>query len=118
MTTLSSKKDSKGVTTAKVSFLSETANKELEHAVEVLMLKYLVKYRKKFIEEYISSNFSKFMGENRPLTSQEVMDILLISRQTLSRWIKEGKIKPINSESGRHYRFKRDDIDRLIEEGM
>jgi predicted site-specific integrase-resolvase len=49
------------------------------------------------------------MGEDHLLTSEEVMNILQISRQTFGRRVKSGVLKPVNPEAKRHYRFKKSD---------
>ena len=50
------------------------------------------------------------MGEDRLLTSDEVVEMLQISHQTLGRRIKQGKLLPVNPEAKRNYRFKRSDV--------
>jgi predicted site-specific integrase-resolvase len=65
--------------------------------------------------DYIFQNLSKFMGEDRLLTSEEVMNMLQISRQTLGRRIKAGILNPVNPEAKRNYRFKKSDVVNYIE---
>jgi excisionase family DNA binding protein len=43
---------------------------------------------------------------------QEALQILRISRTTLYRWIREGRIRAM--KAGRQWRFKRDDIERFL----
>lgn len=95
--------------------ISKEFDEQLKKRVEILVVASMVKHRKRFIEDYIERNFSKFMGEDRPLTSEEVMNMLQISRQTLGRRVKSGALKPVNPEAKRHYRFKKSDIVNLIE---
>ncbi|MCS2957670.1 helix-turn-helix domain-containing protein [Bacteroides salyersiae] len=75
----------------------------------------LINQRKRWISDYIEKNFTKFMGEDRLLTSDEVVEMLQISHQTLGRRIKQGKLLPVNPEAKRNYRFKRSDVYKLIE---
>ena len=103
------------MTTKNISLFSKEFDEQLEQEVERLVKKYLSKYLKKFIEDYISRNFSKLMSEDYLLTSEEVMKILKISRQTLGRRIEDRMLIPINPESRRNYRFKKSDIDYYIE---
>ena len=58
-----------------------------------------------------------FMEEDRVLTSDEVMNILQISRQTLGRRIKNGILKPVNPDAKRHYRFNKNEIFRYLDNG-
>ncbi len=81
----------------------------LKRRIDVLVRTYFAKHRKKFIADYIEANFSKFMGEDRPLTSKEVMDMLQISRATLNRRINMEKIKPVNPDE-RVHRFLRSEV--------
>ena len=75
----------------------------------------LINQRKRWITDYIEKNFAKFMGEDRLLTSKEVVEMLQISPQTLGRRVKQGKLVPVNPEATRNYRFKRSDVFQLIE---
>ena len=75
----------------------------------------MINQRKRWISDYIEKNFMKFMGEDRLLTSDEVVEMLQISHQTLGRRIKQGKLVPVNPEAKRNYRFKRSDVYKLIE---
>lgn len=52
--------------------------------------------------------------EKRLLTVKEVCEYLNISKPTVYRLIKEGKLKPI--KIGKSTRFEKEDIDKLIEE--
>jgi len=96
-------------------FITKELDEQLKTRVDFLVKVSLVKNRKKFIEDYISLNFSKFMGEDRLLTSEEVMNMLQISRPTLGRRIKTGVLNPVNPKVKRNYRFLKSDINNLIE---
>jgi len=100
--------------TKNISLFSKEFDEQLEKEVERLVIKYLGKYRKKFIEDYISRNFKKFMGEDRLLTSEEVMNMLQISRQTLGRRMKDRVLIPVNPEAKRNYRFMKSDVINYI----
>ena len=90
-------------------FINEQLDNDLKNRIDVLARVFLVKNRKKFIDDYIERNFTKLMGENRPLTSKEVMEMMQISRSTLNRRIKSGKLKPINPDEKNH-RFLRSEL--------
>ena len=90
-------------------FINEQLDNDLKNRIDVLARVFLVKNRKKFIDDYIERNFTKLMGENRPLTSKEVMEMMQISRSTLNRRIKSGKLKPINPDEKNH-RFLRKEL--------
>ena len=98
-------------------FLCREIDKQLEKRVAGLVVKHLVKNRKKFISDYIKKDMTQFMGEDRLLTSDEVMNMLQISRQTLYRRIKHGKLKPTNPDAKRNYRFKKSEVCNYIEKG-
>jgi len=100
----------------KMSFFSKEMTKELEWKIDIYVRVYLAKHRKRFIAEYIKENFSKLSGEDRALTSKEVMDMLQISRATFSRRIKLGKLKPINPNE-RVHRFLRSEVVNFINSG-
>jgi len=102
-------------TQTKEFFICEEVDEMLKRRVDTLTKLYLIKNRKRLIYEFISKNFSKFMREDRLLTSDEVINMLQISRQTLGRRIKDGKLLPINPEAKRNYRFKREDVYKIIE---
>jgi excisionase family DNA binding protein len=53
------------------------------------------------------------MKNNTLLTRKDVAERLQISLVTLSKWVKEGKIKAY--KIGRIVRFKADEIDRFLE---
>jgi predicted DNA-binding transcriptional regulator AlpA len=93
----------------KLLFINEEMDNELKKRIDVLVRVSLVKNRKRFIEEFISRNFCKFMGQDRPLTSNEVMEMLQISRATLNRRIKSQKINPINPDE-RIHRFLKSEV--------
>ena len=97
----------------KLIFISKELDDQLKRRVDVLVRQYLAIHRKQFIANYIKTNFSKFMGEDRPLTSKEVMDMLQISRATLNRRIKSKVIRPINPNEKVH-RFLRSEIVECI----
>ena len=96
-------------------FLNKELDEQLQSRVRVLVMKNLIKFRKKFITDYIEQNFSNFMGEDRLLTSDEVMKMLQMSRQTLGRRVKAGVLLPVNPEAKRHYRFMKNDVVNYIE---
>jgi predicted DNA-binding transcriptional regulator AlpA len=96
-------------------FLNKETDGQLKKRVEMLVKVYLIKNRKRLIENYIVKKISKFMGEDRLLTSEEVMNMLQISRQTLGRRIKAGILNPVNPEAKRNYRFKKSDVVNHIE---
>jgi len=98
----------------KFQFIGKELDEQMEKTVKTLVIKYLGKYRKILVEDYISKNFSKFMGEDRLLTSEEVMNLLQISRQTLGRRVKDRVLIPVNPEVKRNYRFKKNDVINYI----
>ena len=98
-----------------LKLIGKELDEQLEKTVKTLVVRYLGKYRKMLVEDYISRNFSKFMSEDRLLTSEEVMNMLQISRQTLGRRVKAGVLNPVNPEAKRNYRFKKNDVINLIE---
>jgi len=104
------------ITEKKWTFFSKEMDNELKKRVDLLTKVYLVKNRKKLIDEFIKENFCKLMGNDRPLTSKEVMDMLQISRATFSRRIKLGKLKPINPNEKVH-RFLRSEVINFINSG-
>lgn len=97
------------------ALFSKEQGELLQKDIEKLVIIYLAKHRERLVADYIKRNFSKFMAEDRLLTSEEVMRILKISRQTFGRRVKSGALKPVNPEAKRHYRFKKSDIDNYIE---
>lgn len=96
-------------------FICQEMDEMLKQRVDHLVKISLINQRKLWIADYIEKNFAKFMREDRLLTSKEVVEMLQISVQTLSRRIKQGKLVPVNPESTRNYRFKRSDVFQLIE---
>ena len=96
-------------------FITKELDEQLKTRVDFLVKVSLVKNRKKFIEGYISQNLSKFMGEDRLLTSEEVKNMLQISESTLGRRIKDGVLNPVNPEAKRNYRFMKNDVINYIE---
>ncbi len=96
-------------------FICQEMDEMLKLRVDYLVKISLINQRKRWIADYIEKNFAKFMGEDRLLTSKEVVEMLQISVQTLSRRIKQGKLVPVNIEAKRNYRFKRSDVFQLIE---
>ena len=87
-------------------------DEQLEKKVEILVRRYIKKHRKELIQDYISENFSKYMAEDRLLTSEEVMNMLQIS---LGRRIKDRVLIPTNPEAQRNYRFIKSDVVSYIE---
>ena len=96
-------------------FICQEMDKMLKQRVDYLVKISLINQRKRWITDYIEKNFAKFMGEDRLLTSKEVVEMLQISPQTLGRRLKQGKLVPVNPEATRNYRFKRSDVFQLIE---
>ena len=96
-------------------FICQEMDGMLKQRVDYLVEISLINQRKRWIADYIEKNFTKFMGEDRLLTSDEVVEMLQISHQTLGRRIKQGKLLPVNPEAKRNYRFKRSDVYKLIE---
>lgn len=96
-------------------FICHDSDGMLKQRVDYLVKISLINQRKRWIADYIEKNFTKFMGEDRLLTSDEVVEMLQISHQTLGRRIKQGKLLPVNPEAKRNYRFKRSDVYKLIE---
>lgn len=47
------------------------------------------------------------------LTSAQVQRIANISKSTVSRAVKDGRIKPLRTPGG-HFRFRRGDVDALL----
>ena len=96
-------------------FICQEMDEMLKQRVDYLVKISLINQRKRRISDYIEKNFTKFMGEDRLLTSDEEVEMLQISHQTLGRRIKQGKLLPVNPEAKRNYRFKRSDVYKLIE---
>lgn len=96
-------------------FICQEMDEMLKQRVDYLVKISLINQRKRWISDYIEKNLTKFMGEDRLLTSDEVVEMLQISHQTLGRRIKQGKLLPVNPEAKRNYRFKRSDVYKLIE---
>lgn len=51
------------------------------------------------------------------LTIGTVKSMLQVSRRTLLRWEKDGKIHPIRLVTGSPRRYKKEEIEKLINEG-
>jgi excisionase family DNA binding protein len=49
------------------------------------------------------------------LTMQEAADMLRVSKITLRRWEKQGKIKSIRLNERAHRKYLREEVERLIE---
>ncbi len=96
-------------------FICQEMDEILKQRVDYLVKISLINQRKRWIADYIEKNFAKFMGEDRLLTSKEVVEMLQISPQTLGRRINQGKLTPINPEAKRNYRFKKSEVYKLIE---
>ena len=71
-------------------FICQEMDEMLKQRVDYLVKISLINQRKRWIADYIEKNFTKFMGEDRLLTSDEVVEMLQISHQTLGRRIKKG----------------------------
>ena len=98
-------------------FLCQELDDKLKKRVKALVVEYLAHNRKKLISDYIEREMKRFMGEDRLLTSDEVMNMLRISRQTLYRRIKHGILKPVNPDAKRNYRFEKSEVDNYIKNG-
>jgi predicted DNA-binding transcriptional regulator AlpA len=96
-------------------FICPEMDKMLSQRVDALVKVSIIKHRKRWIMDYIEKNFLKYMGEDHLLTSDEVVEMLQISHQTLGRRIKQGKLVPVNFEAKRNYRFNRSDVFKFIE---
>ena len=97
--------------------LCQELDEQLKKRVKTLVVEYLAHNRKKLISDYIEREMKRFMGEDRLLTSDEVMNMLRISRQTLYRRIKHGVLKPVNPDAKRNYRFEKSEVDNYIKNG-
>lgn len=64
-------------------FICQEMDEMLKQRVDYLVKISLINQRKRWITDYIEKNFAKFMGEDRLLTSKEVVEMLQISSQTL-----------------------------------
>ena len=96
-------------------FICSQVDKMLIQRVDALVKVSIIKHRKRWIMDYIEKNFLKYTGEDHLLTSDEVVEMLQISHQTLGRRIKQGKLIPVNLEAKRNYRFNRSDVFKSIE---
>jgi len=101
--------------TKKNLFINKEVDEQLTKRVDFLVKVSIIKNRKRWIMDYFSENLSKFMGEDRLLTSDEVMNMLQISRQTLGRRIKNGVLTPVNPDAKRNYRFMKSEVVNYIE---
>lgn len=52
---------------------------------------------------------------SRLLGVREAAEILNVNTETLRRWDNSGKLKAIKIGTGKHRRYKRTDIDKLIQ---
>lgn len=48
------------------------------------------------------------------VTSREAQELLRISKSTLHRWIRVGKLRPHRLEGAAEFRFKRSEVEALI----
>jgi len=96
------------------SLFNKEIEEYLEKRVETLVKKNMVIHRELNMR-YLAKNLPKFIGEDRLLTSEEVMEMLQISRQTLGRRIKDGVLIPTNPDATKSYRFKKSDVINYIE---
>jgi excisionase family DNA binding protein len=57
------------------------------------------------------------MVESEWLTSDEVCEILKISKSTVARYVRRGDLRAIRLPGGKrgHYRIPRTEVDRLLE---
>ena len=63
-------------------FINKELDEQLKKRIESLVLVCIIKNRKRWILNYLGQNLTKFMGEDRLLTSDEVMDMLQIDRKS------------------------------------
>lgn len=94
--------------------LDSETNEQWKKTIETHVIAYLLNHREKLIGDYIAQSFSKLMSQERLLTSEEVMGILHISKSTMGRLRKAGLLTPVNPKSGRHFKYKKSDIDEYI----
>lgn len=55
--------------------------------------------------------------QNDLLTAAEVADALRVSRAAVYKWAQQGKLAAVRVDGVRSVRFRRTDLDRLIEAG-
>ena len=72
------------------------------------------------VADKLSEKVHGMITDNKPSTynSTEVAAMLHVTPQTLNNYIKQGKLKPINSCKGRGRLFDADDIDAIIQCGL
>lgn len=99
--------------TARSMFFCKEADDLLKERLDVLAKAYVIKYARLFVKEYITENLSVILSDSEYLTSKDVMNILKISRSTLSRRIKKGELNPVNLEANRNYRFIKSEVYNL-----
>lgn len=49
----------------------------------------------------------------RPFTAQEAAEFMKVHINTITRWIKEGKIKAVKVD--RHWRIRRSELERILD---
>ena len=49
----------------------------------------------------------------RPFTAQEAAEFMKVHINTVTRWIKEGKIKAVKVD--RHWRIRRSELERILD---
>lgn len=99
--------------TARSMFFCKEADDLLKERLDVLAKAYVIKYARLFVKEYITENLSVILSDSEYLTSKDVMNILRISRSTLSRRIRNGELNPVNPEASRNYRFIKSEVYNL-----
>ena len=78
-----------------------------------------IRIRKEVLDRFIDESDSYYKetpDEDQLLTTSEVADILHVSGVTVTRYIKEGKLK--GSKFGSRFRIKRSDVEAFIENGF
>jgi excisionase family DNA binding protein len=53
---------------------------------------------------------------SRYVGTGEAADAVGVSRNTLERWAREGKVTPASRTAGKHYRWDLDDLQRQLRE--
>lgn len=49
------------------------------------------------------------------LTTTQVAEVFRVDSSAVRRWVAKGQLKPAITTAGGHYRFRRDDVERLRE---
>ncbi len=48
------------------------------------------------------------------LTTKEVAELFRVDPLTVTGWVRDGKLQAVTTPGGRRYRFRRDDIERML----